>query len=447
MVEALWRLQKIILDTLDFTQVVQRIVDSLALELGYLQRGYRIVVLALADEEQKVLKRVSMSQTPAAEAAMGAGVMSFDQIVIPFEHRENYCIQTYLDQQVRATDDWKDILTPPMTADQARHLQQICRIKNSLIYPVAIKGKSIGILIFSFSLEKDAQSLSQEERDILRGFAEVVALAIHDARLYEQLAETTRNLDAANKRLEKLDKLKDEFVSLASHELRTPMTAIKSYTWMVLNNKAGDVTPKSREYLDVVYQSTERLIRLVNEMLDISRIESGRIQMKIESFDLVKLLMELKEEFAARVAEKQLTLETVCTEKEISMTGDRGKVLQIVENLVGNATKFTPAGGHIKVTATETDQGATIAIADTGRGIKPEDLGKLFQKFGRLEQGSLTSIAESGTGLGLYLAKQYAQLHGGTITVASEVGKGTTFTVTLPLSFTSLPTKSTLENT
>lgn len=317
-----------------------------------------------------------------------------------------------------------------------------------VVIPLQIKTEKIGLILLGE--KKSGEIYNNDDVNVLQIVTPAVVVAVGNALSYEEIRRfsitlqeeverATADLQVANKKLIQVDKLKDEFVSLASHELRTPMTAIKSYTWMVLNNKAGELTPKGREYLDVVFQSTERLIRLVNEMLDISRIESGRIQMKIESFDLVKLLAEIKEEFAARVSEKQLTLEVVCSEKEIPMTADRGKILQIIENLVGNSVKFTPAGGKITVTATKTDHQATIAVADNGKGIKPEDLGKLFQKFGRLEEGSLTSFAESGTGLGLYLAKQYAKLHGGDITVASEFGKGATFTVILPLTYRGRP--------
>lgn len=425
-IESLWRLEKIILDTLDFNQVVQNIVDCVLTELGYLQLGYRIVVLALADGQSSSLKRVSISQTEEAKKALEITPVPFHDIIIPLSDPENVCIKCLNDKQSHTTHDWKDILCPPYSVEEAHQVQQAIGIKTSMIFPVIYHGAARGVMIFS--MVKDESEVSDSELDLLRGFTEIVGIAVQNARLYSDLQKTSADLDSANKRLQQLDKAKDEFVSLASHELRTPMTAIKSYVWMVLNDKSG---PKTKDYLQLVFNSTERLIHLVNDMLDISRIESGRVQLKLEPFDMPELLKQVMDEFKARAADKKISLSLEPFASLPLITADRDKVMQVLENLVGNSLKFTESGGKITLASTVTGNYLETSVTDTGRGISEDELDKLFTKFER--GAALTALSEPGTGLGLYLCKQYVELHKGTISTKSKLGQGSTFTFSLPL--------------
>jgi signal transduction histidine kinase len=229
-----------------------------------------------------------------------------------------------------------------------------------------------------------------------------------------------------------LDEDKNEFVSLASHELRTPMTAIKSYVWMVLNGKAGIITDITRNYLEIVFQSTERLIHLVNNLLDISRIESGKTQLRQEIFNIQELVTIVNNEFIIKAGEKHIVWQTRIDDNLPLISADKDKIIQILENLVGNAFKFTPENGSVALSVFTRENNLHIAVSDTGKGISSEDIPHLFTKFTRLG-GKYTAYSQPGTGLGLYLSKQYAQMHQGTITVESAIGSGSTFTFTLPL--------------
>ena len=429
-VQSLWKITKVVLDTLDFNQVTQKICDSLLEELGYLNLGYRIIVLSLFDQDRQGLQRISLSQTPEAAAAIGASTIPFHNILIPVTAVDNFCVKAYLDQKPYITSDWKDILSPPLDPAAARANQNAAGIKTSMVYPVVVKGKSAGIVIFS--MVKDYSQVSGAEFDLIRGFTEIVGVAVQNARLYSDLQATTNKLDSANKQLQQLDKLKDEFISVTSHELRAPMTAIKSYTWLVLNDKAGPLEPKAHDHLDKVYQSTERLIHLVNEMLDVSRIESGRVQLRKENFGIKLLGDDVFSDFTARAAEQTLTLQNLIPEDLPQIMADREKIHQVLENLVSNAIKFTPADGKITLTARINENNLETSVTDTGAGIAPEDQQKLFVKFGRLEN-SLIARAGTGSGLGLYICRQYVGLHGGKIWFTSEIGKGSTFTFSLPL--------------
>jgi signal transduction histidine kinase len=238
--------------------------------------------------------------------------------------------------------------------------------------------------------------------------------------------------------LKALDKLKDEFISLAAHELRTPMTAIKSYLWMIMNKDATLDAEKKKLYMERVYSSTERLLTLVNDMLDVSRLESGRLKLTPLDFSLLPLSHEVVDEFAAKIVERKQTLSVVDSTVP-SVLADRDKIHEVLLNLIGNAIKYTPEGGTIKVSFKENNGMVETAITDTGKGISKEDLERLFQKFGRLDN-RLVSVGEAGgTGLGLYICKQLVELSGGKIWVTSEVDKGSVFSFSLPIAPATTP--------
>lgn len=431
-VQALWKLQKIILDTLDFNQVVQRTVDGLLSELGYLQLGYRIIVLTLINEEKGVLQRISLSSTPEAARAQEASAIPFHDIEVPLNAQNNTLIRALTEKRPFVTQYWPDLFRPVLTDEQALKNQQAAGIKTSMVYPVVVRDKAIGILIFS--MVKDISQVQEEEKELILGFTDIVGLAVQNSRLYSSLANTTRELRVANEKLEQLDKLKDEFVSLASHELRTPMTVIKSYIWMLLEGKAGELSEKQRSYLDRTYTSTDRLINMVNDMLNISRIESGRLTVEPKPLSMPSLVAEVIAEMQTRAQEQQLLLQFVPPQTELPMVyADLDRIKQVLINLIGNSLKFTPQGGSISLMCEQKDGYIVTHVKDTGRGIKAEDMNKLFRKFNMLGSSYLTKQSGQGTGLGLYLSKALVELHKGRIWVASEgEGKGTTFSFSLP---------------
>lgn len=315
-IEALWRLQKIILDSLDFNRVIKKIVDGLLLELGYLELGYRIIVLTLADKSRNVLKRISLSSTQEAQRALKASAVPFHEIEIPLDAYDNFLIKTLKDQRPYSTHYWPDIFRPVLTPEEALINQKAAGIKTSMLYPVIVKERSIGVLIFS--LVKDEKEVSDDEKDLIRGFTDIVGLAVQNSQLYSSLEKTTKNLQSANLKLQELDKLKDEFVSLASHELRTPMAVIKSYLWMILEKEKASLNEKQKLYLGRAYASTERLINLVNDMLNVSRIESGRLTLDIKPTDIVKLADAVYQEMLPKAQESGINLVFEKTKRSIA---------------------------------------------------------------------------------------------------------------------------------
>lgn len=429
-IQSLWNLQKIILDTLDFNEVVERIVDGLLLELGYLDLGYRIIVLTLVDEKKQVLKRISLSRTEEARKAIEASCVPFHDIDIPLNANKNILIQTLKTKNPHVTHNWKDIFIPVLSEEDALKNQHAANIKTSMTYPVVVRGKAIGVLIFS--MVKNESAVSAEERNLIAGFTEIVGLAVQNSQLYSSLEESKERIQRANRRLKELDKLKDEFVSVASHELRTPMTAIKSYLWMALDGKGGKLSEKQKYYIQRGYNSVDRLIRLVNDMLNISRIESGRITVIRKPIDLQMLIREVVNEVTPRAQEVGVTVIFNKSQQEEIVIADGDKIKEVLFNLIGNSIKFTPPKGTITVSLNHTDGFIQTLVKDTGTGIPAEDLGKLFQKFGLLAGSYTTNQPAMGTGLGLYISKSIMNMHEGKIWAASEgKGKGATFTFAL----------------
>jgi signal transduction histidine kinase len=407
------------------SEVSEKIAAAIVTELKFAS-----VFIALADESGKKLRFVAVANATGDTTVCEPLLHPPDDRTISLTDRGNLMVDAIIDREPKISGNFLDAVTPLITQDIADHIENATHTKTIVSYPLFLGPKTLGVL--TLGLAKKVDDLSRGEKETLNELIGAVAIAINRAQLLEDIKNTNNKLTQANKQLELLDKLKDEFVSVASHELRTPMTAIKSYTWMVLNGKTGPLEPKATEYLNRVYLSTERLIHLVNEMLDVSRIESGRVTIKKAPLDIMKLLLDVQSELQARAAETHINLSV---NKDISVPtvqADTEKIHQVLENLVGNALKFTPANGSITMGAKAVDGFLEISVTDTGQGIRMEDMPQLFQKFGRLEN-SLIAMPGNSTGLGLYICKQYVELHGGKIWVKSEPGKGSTFTFTLPI--------------
>lgn len=331
------------------------------------------------------------------------------------------------------------LLSDELAEDSAKAVMKALGVK--LATCLRTEGSNVGILLLGEKLSGDIYT--PEDVRVLQIVAPEVAIAVQNAQSFEAVSKfnvtlrekverATADLQKANTRLRDLDQLKDDFVSMASHELRTPMTAIRSYTWMALNRADVPLSEKIKKYLARTLISTERLINLVNDMLNISRIESGRVEIKPAVFDVQTLVADVLMEVAAKAKEKNLNLKIVHAGVP-QVFADSDKVHQVLLNLLGNAMKFTPENGAITVSLFSDGNFVETSIKDTGVGILPEDLQRLFKKFGRLDNSYVAAATAGGTGLGLYISKSLINLMGGMIRGSSEgKGKGSVFTFSLP---------------
>lgn len=233
------------------------------------------------------------------------------------------------------------------------------------------------------------------------------------------------------RRIRELDRMKSEFVSNVSHELRTPLTAIKGSVDNMLDGLTGPLDEKQTRYVTRIKSNADRLARLINDLLDLSRIEAGKIDLRATNLSLVALTKEVAENLRPMAAEKLISLEVLARESDVTAWADRDKVVQVLMNLIGNAVKFTPTDGKVTVDVRRNgDEWVEVSISDTGPGVPSDEVSRIFDKFYQIARADRQKT--KGTGLGLAISKALVEMHGGRIWVESEAGKGSTFSFALP---------------
>lgn len=260
----------------------------------------------------------------------------------------------------------------------------------------------------------------------------IIRSVTKEIKLREKIEKLALDLERANVKLKELDQLKSEFLSLATHQIRAPLTAIKGYTSMILEGDYGVVPQKAKDAVEIIMKSCQNLIKIVEDFLNISRIEQGRMVYDKEDFDVVDLVEEIVKELRPNAANAGLTLNLDVAEYlQSKVNADKNKIKQVIGNIIDNAIKYTPEG-HIEISIFSDANTVKVAVKDSGVGLGPEDMNKLFRKFSRAKSANKNNV--HSTGLGLYLAKKIIEAHHGDIKVDSlGKDKGTTFTVELPL--------------
>jgi signal transduction histidine kinase len=289
------------------------------------------------------------------------------------------------------------------------------KVSSLLAVPLLHKGRLMGILSV---MDKSDGAFSDEDEDLLETFASSAALALANAELYETARE--------------LEQMKSEFVAVVSHEVRTPLTAIQGSLELVLDERFFEMAPKMRELLGICQTNVGKLGFLINEILDFSKLEANHLSLKFSPVDMRELAAEVLTSMESISVPKAIQVRLDAAEDIPVVQADRMRIGQVLTNLVGNALKFTPSGGQVDVTLDTVPEGGILCVvADTGPGIAPQHLGKLFQKFQQID--SSMTREQGGTGLGLVISKGLVEGHGGRIWVESEVGVGSRFQFTLPV--------------
>ncbi len=359
-------------------------------------------------------------------------------------------------------------------------------LRTLALVPIRLQHACVGVLGAG---RRSDGAFGAETLETLQRLGDQAAVAISNALAYREIAllnlslearvaERTRQLSEANaalevshRKLREFDQLKSDFVSSVSHELRTPLTAIRMSVDNLLDGVVGEVSPTLRRYLAKVQNNTDRLVRLISDLLDLSRIEAGRIELHLTAVDLADVIQDVVDSLRPMAAEKGLELSVVASPTAFVVHADRDKLQQVLINLAGNAVKFTPSGGAITIStqsvAAALDAGAVsaaasassrfddtaplpsgspapphasasappryveVCVADTGEGIPPDEVDAIFDKFHQVRRDS--RYKTQGTGLGLSIAKSLIELHGGRIRVESHPGTGSRFIFTLPM--------------
>jgi len=269
----------------------------------------------------------------------------------------------------------------------------------------------------------EVRPFTDAEIALLKTFADQAVIAIENVRLFKELEAANRELAAASQH-------KSEFLANMSHELRTPLNAIIGFSEVLTDRMFGELNEKQEEYLKDIYASGTHLLSLINDILDLSKIEAGRMELELSDFNLPTAIENALMLVRERAGRRSIALQTDIDARLGQVQGDERKIRQVILNLLSNAIKFTPEGGRIDVSAAPKDGLVEVSVSDTGIGIAPEDQEKVFEEFRQV--GTAAKKVE-GTGLGLTLCRKFVELHGGRIWVKSQEGVGSTFTFTIPV--------------
>ncbi|MGQ0544432.1 MAG: sensor histidine kinase, partial [Betaproteobacteria bacterium] len=309
----------------------------------------------------------------------------------------------------------------PDVPDYARRGGKIAGNKSVIFAPMLWEDRAIGAIFVGRDF---TGPFSDKEIALLKTFADQAVIAIQNARLFREIQEKSAQLEVANKH-------KSEFLANMSHELRTPLNAIIGFSEVLLERMYGEVNEKQTEYLKDIHESGRHLLSLINDILDLSKIEAGRMELELSTFDLPAAVSNAMTLVRERAQRHGIALGLEMDPRLGVLQADERKVKQILLNLLSNAVKFTPDGGRVDVREKMDTDKVEIAVRDTGIGIAPEDQAAVFEEFKQVGR-DYTRKAE-GTGLGLALTKRLVELHGGEISLKSALGQGSIFTVRLPL--------------
>ena len=363
-------------------------------------------------------------------------IYEFDETEQVFIPRINYGLS---DEFIQAMRDSKQRVGDKTVLGQAaekRLPEQIPDLVNVSDYPISyMKQTEFRALLAVPLLRKDrhigglvvrrkvAGKFTDSVVNLLQTFAAQSVIAIHNARLFHEIEDKGREIEIANKH-------KSEFLANMSHELRTPLNAILGYTELIVDNIYGDVPDKIQEVLERVEKNGRHLLNLINDVLDLSKIEAGRLTLSLNEYSMQDIIQTVFTSVEAMAIEKNLDLKVKIPGILKIGKGDEQRIAQVILNLLGNAIKFTEQG-RIVVEATVSNESFLVSVSDTGPGLSETDQNKIFEEFRQADSSS--TRVKGGTGLGLSISKKIVEMHGGRIWVDSSLGKGSTFSFTVPI--------------
>jgi len=400
--KALGEISQVVNSTLDLETVLTRIVRH-AVQLSKTDAG---TIYEFDEEKQVFVPRINYGVSTEFVAALHESKLRIgDQTVI------GQAAEKMAPEQIADLSGYPDYPLPYIQRAGYRAL---------LALPLLRENRLIGGLVVR---RKAPGKFPASVVDLLQTFAAQSVLAIHNARLFREVEKKGREIEIANKH-------KSEFLANMSHELRTPLNAILGYTELILDNIYGDVSEKIQEVLGRLEKNGRHLLSLINDVLDLSKIEAGRLTLSLNEYSIEEVIRTAISSVEALAAEKNLELNVSIPGNLAIGKGDEQRIAQVLLNLLGNAIKFTETGA-VGVEAVVSDNRFVVSVSDTGPGLAEADQKKIFEEF-RQADGSSTR-QKGGTGLGLSISKKIVEIHGGRIWVESTLGKGSTFRFTLPL--------------
>jgi signal transduction histidine kinase len=406
--KALGEVSQVVSSTLDLEAVLTRIVSH-AVQLSgtdggaiyeYDESSEEFHLRATDHMEEELITALRANPPRLGDGVIGRAAISREPVEVP------------------------NILEERAYAPRMRQMLERFGFRASLAVPLLREDRIIGGLVVR---RKSIGEFRPEVIELLKTFATQSVLAIQNARLFHEIEDKSRQIEAANRH-------KSEFLANMSHELRTSLNAIIGFSEVLGERLFGELNEKQAEYTEDILSSGRHLLSLINEILDLSKVEAGRMELELATFDLPLAIDNTRTFVRERATRQDITVDVKVDERLGEFLGDERKIKQILLNLLSNAVKFTPEGGRIGINAVQSNGAVEISVADTGIGIAPEDQPRIFEEFRQV--GGEYAHKKEGTGLGLTLAKKFVELHGGKIWVESEAGKGSTFIFTLPITAT-----------
>jgi signal transduction histidine kinase len=406
------KLYQISLLTLDPVSLSEKISGTIRSDLNM-----EFVGIFAFDEKTDTLKPFTFSKVERLKELLVQSGIVLKNIPIPEASKHQTFNKVIHLKTSVITSDLKEIWGGLIDPKILEKISTESHIKTVLLFPLVTPEKIAGILVMG--LNRAYESINDHEKESYKSCIDVTSVALDKSYLYKALQD-------ANEKLKGLDKLKTEFLSLASHQLRSPLTAIKGYASMVLEGDFGEINPKAREAVDRVFQSSQNLMKIVEDLLNVSKIEQGGMKYEMATFSLAEIARDMEKDLSITAAKNkglQLSFESD-SDESCMVNGDKEKIRQVVLNFIDNSIKYTKEG-EIHVSVIKKDKKIQFRVKDTGMGMTPEIRETLFQKFAR---GDGARMNTGGSGLGLYLAKEIVEAHKGTVIAESEgPGKGSTF--------------------
>ncbi len=419
------RIDDIVLSSVtDRETVLQRVAEALSSD-----SGFSFAMIYLRDKHKRALVPAALVSGSSVEAANARAQLLLGDEAITLRHTASPISLSVKAPSIKTCSRLYELLQPNLPFDEAEELQEMLSIKQFFICPLMARRDVLGVMVLgTTTVPKD---LSFHQKSLLERLTLAVGVALDSTMLYTEVQESSRRLQIANRHLKELDKAKDEFISLASHQLRTPLTSVKGYVSMLLEGEAGKITPEQREFLDYAYRGSQRMVSLISDLLNVSRMSAGKFVLERQPVDLHALVLEEVAQLQQHASAKRLKLAYIPSPQPIpTLNLDETKTRQVVMNFIDNALYYTRKGS-VTVTLKQTGHKIKLKVVDTGIGVPRAARAKLFGKFFRASNAQ--AIRPGGTGLGLFLAKRVIEEQGGTILFDSVEGEGSTFGFSLPI--------------
>jgi signal transduction histidine kinase len=411
--------------TMDLKKVDQMIVDSIASELGYVGG-----ILSFLDPVKNVLMVGAITNNANTKKAFA--LLSQSPLAYATSLREDFNLgaRTFLTGQINFSDKMSDFLSPPVKKEEIDKIQEALHIKTAVAVPIFSENKIIGIIHFLLPVAR--KKLTSMDIEIMTALTNQVGIVSRNLRLYNNLQKANLELQEVNVKLRELDTAKSEFLSIASHQLRTPISAIKGYLSMIIDGDFGKIPTNILKIVKDLFESASRLARLINIFLNVSRIESGRLKLDKRPLQINDLIESVVVELGNQAIQKGLALTYKKPTKKIPLIfADSDKLREVILNLVDNSIKYT-LQGKVELGLNFDNQELNFLVKDTGIGLDPQEAKGLFRKFVR--GTGVSQIHTGGSGLGLFIAQKIIKEHEGQVWAESKgKGKGSIFQFRLPL--------------